>query len=198
MTVAALLLGAALVAARWSRPPRRAPGGGGEHSGGLRPRRSCEGVDQLIAFLDAAAQGCRAGLSLGPACLDAEVRAGISMPVAHGAVPLDTDQAVVAHAVAVAKEFGGPMALTLDSAATVLRERRAMRAIRASHTAAARLSARVLTALPLLFTAFNCAVSESARQVLIGSEAGVACLVIGLVLNAVGWWWMRIIVAERP
>jgi tight adherence protein B len=196
IVAAVLLLAAALVAARWSRPVGRTPFATG--SRGRRPRRGSEGVDQLIAFLDAAAQGCRAGLSLGPACADAEARAGIVMPVAGGAVPLDADQAVAAHAVAVAKEFGGPMALALDSAATVLRERRAMRAIRASHTAAARLSARVLTALPLLFTAFNCAVSESARQVLLGSEAGVACLVIGLALNVVGWWWMRVIITERP
>lgn len=197
MIVATVLLTLALVAARWSRPVSRAPVAG-PPTIQRRPPRRAGGIDDLIAFLDVAAQGCRAGLSLGPACADAEARAGISMPVAGGAVPLDADLAVAAHAVAVAKEFGGPMALTLDSAATVLRERRAMRAIRASHTAAARLSARVLTALPLLFTAFNCAVSESARRVLFGSPAGVTCLVIGLALNLIGWWWMRLIIAERP
>lgn len=197
MIVAALLVCAALLAVKWSRPAARtAPVGDGEAAS--HRVRGAGSVDDLIAFLDAAAQGCRAGLSLGPACAEAETRVGVTAPVAGSDTQLDADQAVAAHAVAVARAFGGPMALALDTAATVLRERRAMRAIRASHTAAARLSARLLTALPLVFTGFNCAVSASARQVLFGTPAGVACLVVGLVLNATGWWWMRWIITERP
>jgi tight adherence protein B len=93
----------------------------------------------------------------------------------------------------VAMSLGGPTAAVLQSGAALLRERAAVRAEAATHAAQARLSARVLTAVPLLFATWGAVSSTSFRQSLL-SPFGVVAASLGLGLNAVGWWWMHRIV----
>jgi tight adherence protein B len=106
----------------------------------------------------------------------------------------DADEAVVVQSVSVASELGGPMAATIDAAAALLRERDAIRAEAVAHSAQARLSARVLTAVPLVFATWSTVTSDSFRQSL-GTPIGSACIVLGALLNLAGWRWMRRVVA---
>lgn len=134
----------------------------------------------------------------------AEVRTGSSPAAAHAhalqaapwcvhsAHPGD-DERVVLQALHATRALGGPVAATLDAAAALLRERLAVRAEALSHSAQARLSARVLTVVPLAFCAWNLAASASFRAAWLG-PAGRVCAVLGVACNALGWWWMRRII----
>jgi tight adherence protein B len=104
------------------------------------------------------------------------------------------DEAFALAALQVAAAVGGNVAATLDRAAGTLRERRAIRADRMVHSAQARMSARVLSVLPVAFGAWCLAGDRRVARFVLGSPAGWACLAGGAALNAAGWWWMRRIV----
>jgi Flp pilus assembly protein TadB len=91
---------------------------------------------------------------------------------------------------------GGPSAAAIDRTATTLRQRAADVDERAVHASQARLSAHVMTAVPLLMLAALVTVDGDVRAT-IGTSVGGACVVAGLMLNAGGWFWMRQIVG-RP
>jgi tight adherence protein B len=105
----------------------------------------------------------------------------------------DPDLAVVAQSVTAALELGGPVAATLHHGAALLREREAQRAEAKAYSAQARLSAKVLTAVPLLFTAWSAATSATFRQA-ISSPIGLVAASAGLATNTLGWWWMHRVV----
>jgi Flp pilus assembly protein TadB len=65
-----------------------------------------------------------------------------------------------------------------------------------AHSAQARLSARVLTVVPLGFAAWSAFGSQRTREVYVGTLAGGACALLGLLLNLTGWRWMKRIVAR--
>lgn len=85
---------------------------------------------------------------------------------------------------------GGSSAEPLERAAAVLRSRDAARGEIAAQSASARLSAVVLTLLPVAMLLMLLTVSGSTRAA-IGSPVGLGVLVAGLALNLVGWRWMR-------
>jgi Flp pilus assembly protein TadB len=110
---------------------------------------------------------------------------------------VDTDHgdlALTVQALSAAAHLGGPVAATLDEAAAVLRERAAARAGRRAHGSQARISARVLTVVPMGFAVWSAAASQRTRDVYISSAAGGVCAICGLALNLVGWRWMRRII----
>ncbi len=72
-----------------------------------------------------------------------------------------------------------------------LRKPAAARSERRAHGAQARLSARVLTIVPLLFAAWSAVASRRTRDIYLTSFAGGICAVSGLVLNMLGWQWMK-------
>jgi Flp pilus assembly protein TadB len=170
-------------------------------TGARQPSPDC------AAFLDAIARQVRSGSSLTTAVL-AEVdrsaqfsdvavrlRAGSSLGAALSCMaPDDPDIALTVQALSAAAHLGGPIAATLDEAAAVLRERRAARAERRAHGAQARLSARVLTVVPISFAAWSAVASQRTRDVYFSSAAGGLSATIGLVLNLAGWRWMRRII----
>jgi len=134
----------------------------------------------------------------------AEVRTGGSLTAAHAAQHApwcthsarpDADEQVVLQALHATRTLGGPVAATLDAAAALLRERIAIRAEAAAHSAQARLSARVLTGVPLVFCLWNMLTSASFRSAWL-SPVGRMCAIVGLACNALGWWWMRRIVGR--
>lgn len=178
----------AIVAARLARSARRsaararlAP----SPSHGPEATPTCAMWAEL---LDHAAAEVRAGHRLATALDHALRRSGIRSP--RSAQPADADEAVVVASLAMAATIGGPVAATLQQGASVLRERVALRAEAAVHAAQSRLSARVLTLLPVAIAALGTLTSRSYRAAL-GSPAGTVCAAVGLVVNAIGWRWMR-------
>ena len=169
-------------------------------------RREATRIDHA-SFLDALSRRVRTGSSLSAALVDespchgelalvaASVEAGSALVDALRAVgPRDADQALALQALSAAAQIGGPVAATLDGAAAVLRERAAARAERRAHSAQARLSARVLTVVPLAFAVWNFASNAPTRHLYATSVAALTCAVAGIVLNLSGWLWMLRIV----
>lgn len=177
------------------------PSGRGRSDGARASRRapSPPDTDAWAAFLTTAAAEVRGGSSLSAAVAAATARHRPAGAAVHEGVTLaelaqrssaDPDEAVVLQTVDAAHTLGGPVAATLDSGAALLRERAAVRAEAQVHSAQARLSARVLTAVPLVFAAWSLATSASFRRAVLGGP-GVAIAAIGAALNLAGWWWMR-------
>jgi tight adherence protein B len=102
----------------------------------------------------------------------------------------------VAGALALAMGLGGRAAAALDGLAASLREQLGAVAEARSLSAQARLSAVVVGAGPLAYLAFSALVDPSSVGVLVQTDAGRVCLVVGLVLDLVAIAWMRRIV--RP
>jgi len=152
-------------------------------------------ASEWAAFLDTTSAEVRSGSSLIAALAHARAchpaLAARLSAAASGNV--DADTAVVVQSVRAATELGGPVAATLHHGAALLREREAQRAEAEAHSAQARLSAKVLTAVPLLFASWSALTSATFRQA-ITSGVGLIAATTGLASNAIGWWWMRRIV----
>jgi Flp pilus assembly protein TadB len=192
----------ALPLARRSRPEFRPLG---PHTACLaRSRRS---TPDYASLLDSIARQVRSGSSLTSA-VDEEIgrchplqevaerlASGCSLTQALAVIePRDPDLALTAQALSASAHLGGPIAVTLDEAAAVLRERAAARAERRAHGAQARLSARVLTIVPLGFAGWSIVASARTRDVYLSSLAGGICASCGLTLNVAGWRWMNKII----
>ena len=205
--VTALLAGTLIVliagpVARAVRPGLRQHGP--EFDSARRSRRS---TGDYAAVLDAVARQVRSGASLAAAIVDeadgsppfdevaARLTAGISLSQALAIIdPGDSDLALTLQALSAAAHLGGPIAATLDEAAAVLRERAAARAERRAHGAQARLSARVLTIVPIGFAGWSVVAGQRTRDVYVSSLAGSICALCGLTLNYAGWRWMQRII----
>lgn len=165
-----------------------------------RPTRAVDD-ETLIAFLDATATRVRAGDSpLG--ALRAAMRDRPRVAERLGAALLDGDappdattagERLVLHTCALVRTSGGCVAETLDSAASVLRARAAIRAEAHTHSAQARLSAAVLTCIPVGMAALI-ALGRTGRATM-ASPLGLVCVGVGATLNLLGWWWMRHLIA---
>lgn len=105
---------------------------------------------------------------------------------------------VVVHALRIGAEHPHVLPDVLDRAAAVVRERRTWQHERVVQAAQARMSARVLTFLPLAFAAWGVATSASVRAAYADSPVTVVVAALGVALNAVGWWWMRRVVGVPP
>ena len=161
-------------------------------------------LPDYASLLDAVARQVRSGSSLTSALVDEIDRSGplggalvrlgeggsLSTALAQ-VVPRNADLALTVQALSATAHLGGPIAATLDEAAAVLRERTAARAERRAHGSQARLSARVLTVVPLVFAAWSAIASERTREIYLSSAAGSVCAICGLLLNAAGWQWMK-------
>jgi tight adherence protein B len=205
--VIAVLVGllAALALGRTTRALR--PGFRRGSASQLSVPGSRRSAPEYSTLLDAIARQVRSGSSLTGAVL-AEVtessslgdvaeavRAGVPLAAALAAVePRDHDLALTIQALLATAHLGGPIAATLDEAASVLRERAAARAERLAHSAQARLSARVLTIVPIGFAGWSALASERTRDAYLSNAAGAVCAIVGLALNAAGWRWMKRIV----
>ena len=109
-----------------------------------------------------------------------------------GTAPLDLVWSVLA----VACGYGGSASEPIDRAASALRLRCADAHERSAQSAQARLSAHVLTAVPLLVLALLVATDPDVRFIVL-RPAGGALVAAGLLLNLCGWSWMRHIVASQ-
>jgi Flp pilus assembly protein TadB len=159
------------------------------------------------ALLDAVARQVRSGSSLTSAIVDEidpasslgvvleRLSAGRSLAEALAAADrVEADCAFTVQALSATAHLGGPIAATLDEAAAVLRERVSARAERQAYGAQTRLSARVLTIVPLGFALWSAVASQRTRDVYVATTAGVICALLGMALNLTGWLWMRHII----
>lgn len=88
---------------------------------------------------------------------------------------------------------GGPPAEPLDRAAATLRGRAADAADRRTQSAQARLSALVMTILPIAMLLLLLATSAATRSAVV-APVGATAVGIGVVLNVGGWRWMQRII----
>jgi Flp pilus assembly protein TadB len=169
--------------------------------------RSRHLAPDYASVLDAIARQVRSGSSLAAAIVDEadgtsplgaiadQLTAGESLAATLGElVPGDADHALAVQALSATAHLGGPIAATLDDAAAVLRERAAARAERRAHSSQARLSARVMTIVPVGFAVWSAVASRSTREIYMSTLAGGICALSGLGLNVVGWQWMKRII----
>ena len=102
----------------------------------------------------------------------------------------DTD-ALFVHGLRVCVRTGTDAADVLDRAVVIARERRAWLAERRAQAAQARLSAWLLTLLPMVFAGWGLLTSARVRDALVDSPVVGICISAGCGLNLIGWWWMR-------
>ena len=202
------------------RPPIRRPGprrgaAPQPHGGGRRSirvaratlshrstRRRSDAAVELARWCETLARAVRGGDTLRTALervvppddhAEALVGLGRSGSRPGRSVAGDPDVAIVLAVVTACLEHGGPAAEPLDRAAGVLRSRAAERAERRVQSAQARLSATVLTWLPIAVLGVMVVTSPAVRRVVV-SPVGATVVTIGAIVNVVGWWWMRRIV----
>jgi len=96
--------------------------------------------------------------------------------------------------IGITARLGGSAAAAIDRTGSTLRQRAADQDERVVQAAQARLSAHVLTAVPLAMLALLLAFDGDIGAA-VTTPIGSLCLVLGLALNAAGWTWMRHIVA---
>lgn len=135
-------------------------------------------------------------LARGEALVDAvrPGRGGID-GTGHGAPEESRDVRLALDVIAVCSSVGGSAAAALDRTAAALRQRAADRSERRAQAAQARLSAHVLTVLPLAMLSLLLAVDGDVRSA-VATPVGAAVIVAGSTLNGVGWLWMRAVVAR--
>ena len=159
------------------------------------------------SMLDAVARRVRSGSSLTSAIIDEidpssplgvvpeRLTAGWSLAEALAAADRgEADRALTVQALTATSHLGGPISATIDEAAAVLRERVAAHAERQAYSAQTRLSARVLTIVPVGFALWSAVASQRTRDVYVATTAGGLCALIGIALNLTGWLWMRRII----
>lgn len=167
------------------------------------------GPAEIADWCDALARDIRAGTSLGAALRAVPAPAGTVLDeIAHRldrGVPLaealaltarSADEQAALTVVSACAHHGGPAAQPLDRVAAMLRRRAADSAERAVHSAQARLSALVMTVLPGAVLLLLVATSAPVRAVST-TPIGGTVVVVGLLLNLLGWGWMRRIIGGR-
>ena len=101
--------------------------------------------------------------------------------------------AAFAAMVGAAAHLGGSVSTPLERFAAVMRQRVSDELERAAQSAQAKMSARVLTTVPLAVLLLLVLTDADVRRV-VAEPAGATVVAVGLALNACGGWWMRHIV----
>lgn len=120
------------------------------------------------------------------------LRAAARAPGARGLLPLSVCWEVTGGT-------GGRLADAVDRVVDGLRADDEVREEVAAALAAPRASAVVLVLLPVVGLALGAGLGADPLHVLLGSPLGWVCLVAGLGLEALGWWWTeRLARAAEP
>lgn len=175
----------------------------------LRTRRRHVGPAGIAAWCDALADDVRSGATIGAALRSHDpppgsrlvrirdgLRRGLPLATAVEGAAHTADERVVTTVLAAIARHGGEAAQPLDRVAATLRRRAADDAERLTQSSQARLSALVMTLLPGAVLLLLVATSPSVRAT-IATPFGAAVVVLGALLNAVGWWWMRRLIGAR-
>lgn len=97
----------------------------------------------------------------------------------------------VAAAWQVAHESGSGLAQALATTVESLRQRRRTARLVGTEVAAARATARLLAAMPFGVLALGGALGGEPFGFLLDTVPGLVCLVVGLGLTGLGWWWLE-------
>lgn len=162
--------------------------------------------DELAVWCDALSRSVRSGATLtaalravaAPAAIGREIddirfaleRGSTLRAALDGVDPASPHLRLAVVVLRACASHGGPSAEPIDRAAAALRMRAALDAERRTQSAQARMSAVVMTLLPISMLALLVATSSSVRAAVV-SPAGVVVVVAGAGLNAAGWTWMR-------
>jgi len=168
---------------------------------------------ELPSAMDAVARGLRSGGSLRQALAEAAAAAGtaggtlatdlraVARATGHGATVVAALEAWAARrprpgvrlavaALCLGAETGGAGARAVDGVAATLRVRQATLAEARALATQARVSAVVIGVAPLAFCALAAATDDRTADFLLRSPAGLAMLLAGLSLDALGALWM--------
>jgi len=179
-------------------------------------RRDRRLLAALPDALELIARSLRSGASIVQALADASLGVAGPLRVALGRVVDDTNRGdslgralgrfaersslgevrVAVAALTLATESGASPARALDGVSASLRDGQRLQSELAALTSQARASAVVLIALPIVFVGVNAAIDPSALAFLFHDRFGRLCLGLGLVLDAIGWIWMRALVGQ--
>jgi Flp pilus assembly protein TadB len=134
--------------------------------------------------------------SLGYGATVADAVATTMSGSASARVSHDPHLELLCSVIAATADFGGSAAAPIDRVGATLRLRSADGHERDAQSAQARLSAHVLTVVPLAVLALLTGTDADVRQFSTGG-LGLTVIASGLALNLTGWWWMkRIVTAE--
>ena len=212
------MLAAVLVFAALAPAPRRL-GTRGRANRGLGPGQIGPGLaalgerwgkghnrdDALPQALELTARALRSGASVltaldtvatempetGWAEVVGRVRGGLGLAEAlDGWVGDRSDRQTAAALLVLGHRSGAAMAASLDRAAASLRQRCALVDEIRALTSQTRVSGMVVAAAPAGFTAVIAAADPGALGALVATPIGLLSLVAGLVLEALGVWWM--------
>lgn len=180
--------GALRLGDRW--PVRRPTGLGPEHVAAW-----CDGLARAVAGGATLATAIRTVEPPAP-CVAAvssirlALERGASLHDACSSGPHPPDLQVAVTVIQACAAHGGPAAEPLGRTAAVLRGRAADAAERHTQSAQARMSAVVMTVLPIGMLILLLATSASVRS-FVASPAGLGVVAVGAALNTLGWRWMR-------
>ncbi len=188
------------------------------HQRERRSDRSAISTDLVAAWADHLARQLRAGATLRAALTDpspqppvlarrtlpirrnidqgSSVAAAVTRSLNDPRRPSDPALNLLWSVIAAAADFGGSAAGPLDRVAAALRMRSADRQERAAQSAQARLSAHVLTVVPIAVLALMALTDPDVRHLLVTAH-GCAIVLVGLALNLAGWFWMRRVVTDQ-
>jgi tight adherence protein B len=182
-----------------------------------RNRGDARAAAALPGALDRVAAGLRAGTTVGESLhelagaagplgpdlrrLDARRSLGVGLADALDGWarerPLPGVRAVTG-ALALAIDVGGACSVALEGLGESLRAREAATKEARALSAQARVSALVVGSAPLAYLAFASAADPASLDRLLTTGPGRACLVAGLVLEALGAWWMHVLLRGEP
>lgn len=188
-----------VVGTRWAQPAAR------RTARDTAPVDRRRGTHPMVELLERISREVRSGAAMRTALVDALEQDHDAFPVLRerlsrgGSVlaALDDvsthspDERMVVHALQLTAATGGGTADTLDRVVSVLRERQAWRDERHAQAASARLSARMMTVLPIAVALWGVASGPRVREVYASSPAAAVATAVGVGLNLLGWWWMR-------
>jgi tight adherence protein B len=179
----------------------------------LSRRRTSARIEpaELAAWCDSLARALRGGATLRHALCTVPPPASVEARLAPTLLALERGASVVAAfsnvdvrspdldlvlvVVRACAEHGGEGAEPIDRAAAALRQRAALAGERRTNSAQARMSALVMTCLPLAMLALLALTSRSVRAAST-SPAGSVAIAFGAMLNLTGWVWMRRLIAR--
>jgi tight adherence protein B len=180
-------------------------------------QRAARAEEQVPAYVEAVARSLRGGRSLvralgdaaaivpGPLAADARslvlrLDAGVPVRDVLGAVAATTSLPAwrtVLVALSVAHEAGGPQAQVLDAFAASLRARQASARELAALAAPVRLSAGLIALAPLAVFGGLAVLDPALFSAVVGRPVGVMSALLGVVLDAAGFWWIRALTRPR-
>jgi tight adherence protein B len=171
----------------------------------------------LPGVLEATARSLRSGTSLRIALSEASTHAPARLHASLSAVVVAAERGVPlvealdvwaatlpgdgvrlsGAALALSAELGGAAARSLDGVAATLRDRNAVRREVRALSSQARASAVVIGVAPVGFAVLTASIDRQAIGFLVGTPAGISCLVVGVVLDALGAAWMHRLAAVQ-